>query len=256
MTVPNTLAGRRLLVLGASAGIGAAIVRRASTDGARVAASARSAAKLDAVVAGRREALAIPCDVRDEVSVRAVVDKVVGAFGGLDAVVYATAVSPLLPMAEATAADWRDVLDTNVVGCALLAAAAAPHLIESGGRLIVLSSKAVRQPFANLGLYSTSKVALDGLIRCLPVEFPGLHVTRVMLGNTHSTAFADGWDPGLLDAAMHRWIEQGVLGSGHTMHPDEVAEAILAVLTSPTHIEDISVLEDPAPVRRASRSPE
>lgn len=38
-----------------------------------------------------------------------------------------------------------------------------------------------------------------------------------------------------------------VLGSGNTMHPDDVAEAILAVLTSPTHIEDLAVLEDPAP---------
>ena len=248
--MPKELAGQRMLVIGASSGIGAAVVRLAAGGGAMVAASARRADKLEGVVAGLPQAIVLPADVRDAVSIRSAVDGAVAAFGGLDAVIFATAVSPLVPMADATLADWRDVLDTNVVGCALVAAAVAPHLVASNGRLVVLSSKAVRQPFADLGLYSTSKVALDGLIRCLPIEFPGLHVTRVMVGNTHSTAFADAWDPVLLDASMHKWIAQGVLGSGKTMHPDEVAEAILTVLTSPTYIEDLAVLEHPAPVVR------
>lgn len=239
------LEGRRILVVGASSGIGAAIVRRGADRGARVAAAGRRTDALARVVADHDGAHAVPFDVRDEASVRAGVAAAVTALGGLDAVVYAAAVSPLVGLADATDDDWHDVLDTNVVGCARTAVAAAPHLIDAGGRLVVLSSKAVRQPFADLGLYSTSKAALDGLIRCLPVELPGLRVTRVVVGNTRDTDFASSWDPDRLTASLQRWIEQGVLGSSHTMAPADVADAVLAVLASPVHIDDIAVLEDP-----------
>jgi NAD(P)-dependent dehydrogenase (short-subunit alcohol dehydrogenase family) len=254
--VPTTLADRRVLVVGASSGIGAAIARRAGATGARVAVGARRADKLAALATQLPGGLALPLDVRDEAAVRAAVDEVVDAFGGLDAVVYATAVSPLAPMEEATAADWRDVLDTNVVGAALVAAATAPHLVAAGGRFVALSSKAVRQPFAHLGLYATSKAALEGLLRCLPVEFPGLLVTKVTVGNTHGTDFAAGWAAAPLDAALRRWTAQGVLGSGHTMHPDEVADAVLGVLRATSHVEEIAVLEHPEPVAGGPRSPE
>jgi NAD(P)-dependent dehydrogenase (short-subunit alcohol dehydrogenase family) len=252
--VPKDLAGQRLLVMGASSGIGAAIARRAAGAGARVAVSARRSAHLDEL--GLPDGLVLAADVQDEAAVRRVVDQAAAAFGGLDAIVYATAVSPLLPMADATAADWHDVLATNLVGAALVASAGAPHLLASGGRLVLLSSKAARQPFADLGLYSTSKAALDGLARCLPVEFPGLLVTRVVVGNTHSTDFASAWDAVALGAAMERWITAGVLGSGRTMHPDDVADAVLGVLSSQAHIEELAVLEHPTPVAGAPGSAE
>lgn len=239
------LEGRRVLVVGASSGIGAAVVRRGADRGAVVAAAGRRTDALAEVVAGRDGAHAVPLDVRDEGSVAAGVAAAVEVLGGLDAVVYAAAVSPLVGLADATDADWHDVLDTNVVGCARIAVACAPHLVDAAGRLVVLSSKAVRQPFADLGLYSTSKAALDGLLRCLPGELPGLRVTRVVVGNTHDTDFAASWDPDRLTASLQRWIDQGVLGSTHTMAPADVADAILAVLASPVHIDDIAVLEDP-----------
>jgi NAD(P)-dependent dehydrogenase (short-subunit alcohol dehydrogenase family) len=252
--VPKELAGQRLLVLGASSGIGAAIARRAAAAGARVAVSARRSGHLEDLALP--DGLVLTADVRDETAVRRVVDDAATAFGGLDAIVYATAVSPLLPMADATAGDWSDVLATNLVGAALASAAGAPHLLASGGRLVLLSSKAAGQPFADLGLYSTSKAALDGLARCLPVEFPGLLVTRVVVGNTHSTDFASSWDATALGAAMERWIAAGVLGSGYTLHPDDVAHAVLNVLSSTAHIETLAVLEHPATVAGAPGSAE
>lgn len=246
--MPIELAGQRVLVVGASSGIGAAIARRASAGGARVAVSARRADRLDALVAVLPGALALPADVTDEPAIRAAVATAAATFGGLDAVIYAAAVSPLLPMGQATQADWHTVLDTNLVGAALVAAAAAPHLVTARGRLVILSSKSVRQPFADLGLYGTSKAALDGLVRCLPVEFPGLRVTRVVVGNTHSTDFASSWDPAALTASIERWSAAGVLGSTHALHPDDVADAIIHVLTSAAHIDDVAVLDHPVGV--------
>lgn len=235
--MPDDLLGRRILVVGASSGIGAALVRAAADRGASVAAAARRADRL--------AEHAIPLDVRDEASVRAGIAAAVDALGGLDAVVYAAAVSPLVGIADATADDWRAVMETNVIGCGLVAAAAAPHLVPVGGRLVVLSSKAVRQPFAELGVYATSKFALDGLIRCLPIDLPGLLVSRVVVGNTHGTDFASSWDAERAGRAFERWIDQGVLGSGRTMDPDDVATAVLTVLASPVHIDDLAVLEHP-----------
>ena len=249
--MPDPLEERRLLVVGASSGIGASLVRRAAGRGARVAAAARRVDALAEVVGsadgGVGSGAVVPMDVRDEGSVARGVAAAADALGGLDAVVYTAAVSPLVGVPAATAGDWHEVLATNVVGCALVIAAAAPHLRASDGRVVVLSSKAVRRPFPGLGVYATSKVALDGLLGAVRVELPWLRVTRVVVGNTHGTDFSTSWDPEAFGAALSRWADEGVLGSAHTMAPDEVADVLLDVLASPVHVDDLAVVEDPVP---------
>lgn len=237
--------GTRILVVGASSGVGAATARMAAEAGARVAIGARRAQTLREMASGPVPMVAVPGDVRDEGSARAMVEQAAAELGGLDAVVYAVGVSPLIPLAQASAADWHDVLASNLIGAAIVSAAAAPHLLASGGRLVLLSSKSVRRPFPDLTLYATSKLALDGLIRCLPGEFPGLRVTRVLVGNTEGTDFTASWDAAALGAALDRWEAAGVLGDGAvaTMAPEHVAASILHVLTSPAHVDDIAVLD-------------
>jgi NAD(P)-dependent dehydrogenase (short-subunit alcohol dehydrogenase family) len=234
----TTLDGLRLLVVGASAGIGRAVADRASRGGARVVASARRAdrlAELDAhVVVG---------DVTDDDDCDRIVAEAVTHLGGLDGVVYTVGASPLLPLADATSADWQGVFATNVVGAAQIVSAAAPHLLAADGRVIVLSSKAAADPFPHLSLYSTSKVALDGLLRCLPKEFPGLRVTRVVVGNTSGTEFADTWDPEQLNESIDHWAKSGVLGTGGIMTVDQVAESVLFALTSAAYLPHIAVID-------------
>lgn len=237
--------GKRILVVGASSGVGAAVARLADGQGARVAISARRETTLAEMVSSSRAMVAVPGDVRDDTSARAMVEDAVDALGGLDAVVYTVGVSPLQPLASATAEQWRDVLDTNVVGAAIVSAAAAPHLLASEGRLLLLSSKSVRRPFPDLTLYATSKFALDGLIRCLPGEFPGLRVTRVVVGNTDGTDFTASWDPEALGEALERWEAAGVLSDGamSTMQPQDVAASICHVITSSAHIDEIAIVD-------------
>jgi len=230
--------GMRLLVIGASAGIGRAVAEGAAAAGARVAAAARRGDKL-----AELDALAIAGDVAEEDDCRRIVDTAVAELGGLDGLVYAVGASPLLPLADATSADWHSVFATNVIGAALTVTRAAPHLLETDGRAVVLSSKAASDPFPDLSLYSTSKVALDGLLRCLPREFPGLRVTRVEVGNTAGTEFATAWDPERLQAAVERWSASGVLGTGGLMHVDQVVEAVLFVLTSRAYLPDLAVID-------------
>lgn len=238
--------GGRMLVVGASSGIGAAVATGAAAAGWQVVASARRADRLDRLA--ERDAVdAIAADVCDEGSVRAMISGSVEVLGGLDAVVYTVGASPLVPIADATQNDWRSVFDSNVIGAALVCAAAAPHLLATDGRFVALSSKAVRRPFPDLSLYTTSKIALDGLLRCLPLEFPGLRVTRVLVGNTAGTEFASSWDAQALAAAVERWASSGVLGSATTIDPEDVATTILHVLASPALVDEVSVLDHEGP---------
>lgn len=241
----QTLEDRRVLVIGASSGVGAAVAELCGARGARVVVAARRAERLADGIGALPRVHAIAGDVSIERDVHRIVDGAVGTLDGLDAVVYAVGASPLMPMSAATHADWRAVFDTNVIGAAMVSAAAAPHLLASAGRLVVLSSKAVRQPWPDLSLYTTSKVALDGLLRCLPVEFPGLRVTRVVVGNTGGTDFTAGWDPDALTAALDRWTAAGVLGATGTMAPADVAATIVHVLESPAHVDDVAVIDVP-----------
>ncbi len=237
------LSGKRVLVVGASSGIGKAIAEMAAGAGARVAVSARRTDQLKELAATLPGGLAIPGDVRVDGDPARIVAATVEAFGGLDTLIYATGMSPLKHLSLVTLADWQTVLETNIVGAALVAAAAAPHLLEARGRAIVLSSKSVRAPFPDLALYSTSKIALDGLLRCLPLEYPGLEVTRVVVGNTLGTDFSANWDPGATESATQKWMESGVLGSPGMMHANYVAEVVLAAASSRGHIDDVSIID-------------
>ena len=73
-------------------------------------------------------------------------------------------------------------------------------------------------------------------------------ITRVVVGNTHSTGFTSSWDPDALGDALERWAAAGVLGASEALHPDDVADAVLNVLTSGAHISDIAILDRPASV--------
>ena len=236
------LQGKRVLVVGASSGIGRAVAVGAAERGALVVAAARRSNLLAALVDELPGGAVVTADVCREGDCSRLVAEAEGHLGGLDGMVYAVGTSPLIPMGDATADDWRSVFEANVVGAALVTAAAAPHLIANEGRAVLLSSKAVRRPFPRLGLYTTSKIALDGLIRCLPVEFPGLKVTRVVVGDTVGTDFASDWDPEELHDALTEWTSTGLVGAGETFEPEQIAAAVLSVLPGDSGVDDIAVV--------------
>jgi NAD(P)-dependent dehydrogenase (short-subunit alcohol dehydrogenase family) len=173
----------RLLVVGASSGLGQAVSRLAAQRGAHVALAARRREPLDALVAevGPR-ALALSCDVRDPADCERIVEETVAAFGGLDAVIYAPGALPLSYVEEATAEDWRATLETNVIAPALVARAAIPHLRRTHGRVVFLSSDITRYPRSALGLYGVSKLALNGLCDQLRREVHDVRFTAAILG--------------------------------------------------------------------------
>jgi NAD(P)-dependent dehydrogenase (short-subunit alcohol dehydrogenase family) len=243
MAVRFDLAGLRLLVVGASSGVGRAAAQIASRSGARVAFAARRQGRLEeAVREAGPGALAVRCDVREADDCRRAVSEVVEAFGGLDALLYASGMSPLVMLAEATREEWREVLDTNLVGAALVTAAAVPHLKQSGGRAVYVSSYSVREPLPGLAVYRVSKVALDALIEGWRSEYPDVDFTRAMLGNTTGTEFAHAWGPERTAAAIKLWVDRGLFPAPTMMPVEVAAEAIVSVLAVRGYVDDLAIM--------------
>jgi NAD(P)-dependent dehydrogenase (short-subunit alcohol dehydrogenase family) len=235
--------GLRILVAGASSGIGRAFGVRASRAGARVAFAARRLPELERAAAeAGNGALAVRCDVCDAQACADAVRETVAAFGGIDVLLFAAGMSPLAMLEEATAADWRRVFDTNVMGASLVTSAALAALRESRGRALYISSYSVRQPLPGLGLYRVSKLALDGLVECWRMEHPDVDFTRVVVGNTAGTGFADHWDPQRLKQALAVWVERNLFPAATMMSLDDLADSLIAILAAPGYVDDVAIM--------------
>jgi NAD(P)-dependent dehydrogenase (short-subunit alcohol dehydrogenase family) len=246
MALQLDLAGKRVLVLGASSGIGRAVAELAGAAGARLALSARRQARLEAaaatIEASGGEAHAIPCDVARDVDCREAVDRAAAALGGLDAFVYAPGLSPLVLLADATRESWREVLDVNLIGASRVTAAALPHLRASQGRALYVGSYAARQTLPGIALYSVSKLALAGLVAAWRMEHPDVDFIHVTLGNTSDTEFAAGWDPQQSARVIQGWLERGLFPAPRMMPLRSAAEAIVGALATRAFLDELGVM--------------
>ena len=251
MSISLDLAGRRVLVVGASSGVGRALGLRASAAGARVAFAARRVERCaDAAREAGGGAIALRCDVREAGECHEAIRAVEDAFGGLDAMIYATGLSPLAMLESASADEWREVLAANVIGASLITAAALAALRASQGRALYISSYSVRMPLPGLGLYRVSKVALDALVECWRMEHPDVDFTRIVVGNTVGTEFAAAWAPERLREALDVWVKRNLFPAATMMSLDVLCESILPVLAVRGYVDDIAIMprtRDPKP---------
>ena len=244
------LDGYRILVVGASTGIGRAVGIQSAQAGAAVAFAARRTELLEeAVNAAGGSSFAVACDVRREEQCAGAVEEAVERFGGLDAVVYAAGKSPLVRFADADGDTWRDVMETNVVGAALVSRAALPHLEASSGRLLLLGSSGIVRPLPGLIAYTTSKAAVHQFARSLRNENPWLRVTNFVVGPT-ITEFSAGWDPDLAGTLHSRWAAEGYMSSSPPMTAEAMADQVIRVLGSGARIDEVHVMPDQSPAGR------
>ena len=184
-----TLAGKRIFITGGSRGIGLAIALRAAADGASVAIAAKTSdpnPKLPGTIhtaaaeieAAGGKALAIQCDLRDELQIEAAVNQAAEAFGGIDILVNnASAIN--LTRTDATPAKRFDLMfDVNVRGTFLTSQAALPHLRKSAadGRnphILNLSPPLSMKPvwFKNHVAYTMAKYGMSMCVLGMAEEF-------------------------------------------------------------------------------------
>lgn len=166
---------KRILITGASSGIGRAIAEQAAAAGARVAVSARSADKLDHLVkalAGRgAEALAVPGDVTSDADRRRIIQTIVDKFGGLDVLINNAGVASFGHFADSTEEILRRIMEVNFFAPIELIRLAIPHLTKGTQPAIVnVSSMCGRRALPAWPEYSASKYALCGMSEALRGE--------------------------------------------------------------------------------------
>jgi NAD(P)-dependent dehydrogenase (short-subunit alcohol dehydrogenase family) len=237
----SELEGRRVLVVGASAGIGRSIATQCVQRGASVAFCARRADVLEAAVADAGGGAVVTGDVRVEADCRGIVEQTVAAIGGIDAICYSAAMSPLRLLADTGADDWRAVLDTNVIGAALVTRAALPHLSDRA-LVAFLSSESVGRPRHGLVAYAASKLALEELIRGYRTEHPELRFGKVTVGATIPTEFGIEFDMELAGQLFPVWIAHGEMRANY-MDVGDVGEVIVDHLASSLLHPEVDVQE-------------
>lgn len=256
-TDPSSLSGARILVAGASAGIGRAFSLGAVRAGARVVLAARRLDQLEKLrdEAGGGEPVA--ADLTREEDCARLAGTVRDRLGGLDLIVSCIGAAPMRLIADTGDDDWRRLFETNVLSVGRLLRCLLP-LLEPSAMVVTLSSESVGQPRPGIGAYSTSKAALERMIEGWRIEHPGLRFTTVTVGATVPTDFGNDFEPGLLGRMLEDWISRG-LAQEEFMSPQDVADVLLGVVAAgvgrPGVCMENLTLRSPSPVVDSSGRP-
>ena len=221
MTAGSSARGR-VLVTGASRGIGRALARRFAREGYEVVAVARKQQELDALRAeiagegGRCETIAL--DVADAPAVAAALKGI-----DVDVLVNNAGVGVLKPFVELTAAEWQRMLDVNVNALFHVTRAVLPAMFaRQSGHVCTIGSIGGRSVFAGGSCYGATKAFVNSWAENLMIEVRdhGVKVSVVMPGAV-ATEF-NGNEPGEKDA----W----------KLMPEDVADAVAHVVLTPPHV--------------------
>jgi NADP-dependent 3-hydroxy acid dehydrogenase YdfG len=218
----ESIASRVAFITGASRGIGAATARALHAAGAHVGLASRSGADL-----GLAGAIGVVCDVRDAGSVERAVGAVVERFGQLDIAIVNAGVGAYGPILDLPPEHLEEMIEVNVKGAIHTVRATLPHLLNSDAAdLVTVASDAGRRGLPLEAVYCASKFAQVGLTAALDHELreEGIRCTNVCPGGVAT------------DFAMGRGRTPEMPQLAGMMRPEDVADAVLFVLTRPrTH---------------------
>ena len=220
--------GLTAIVTGGASGLGAAIARRLTAAGARVAVLDRDVSR------AAPDVLAVEADVTSDASVRAAVQRVCDELGGIDVLVNNAGIGATGTVETNDDDEWHRVFDVNVVGIARVTRAALPALRRSAHAAIVNTGSIVATTgLPDRALYSATKGAVVALTRAMAAD----HLADGIRVNCVSPGTADTpWVGRLLDSTPDPDAERAALEArqphGRLVSADEVAGAV-AYLASP-----------------------
>lgn len=206
--------GKRVVLTGASRGLGRLLAHAFSRAGAELVLVARTEADLEDLAA-ELPGPSVVCagDVADEAFDEAVADTAVAELGGLDVWIANAGISPVVAGPRRTDPSvFREVLDVNLTA-AFLGARAAARVLGGGGRIVFTGSVLGERPARGLAAYSASKAGLVGLAKALALDLAPQGITvNVVAPGWFDSPLAEGWkrkpelEAAVLDhTALHRW---------------------------------------------------
>ena len=245
------LDGKVALVTGASSGIGEATAVALVDAGAAVVLAARRTDRLDALAEKLRDGggrvLAVELDVTDEAACRDAVRAAREQLGGLDVLVNNAGVMLLGTIVGADPEDWRRMVSTNVLGLMYMTHAAVDGMVEQGsGDIVNLSSVAGRTARRGAGVYNASKWAVNAFSESLRQEVTGrgVRISLVEPGAVRTELTDHITQPDAKSAAQQMYT------SMRPLQAEDVARAILYVVSQPPHVAVNEVLVRPTDQER------
>jgi serine 3-dehydrogenase len=229
------LTGKRVLVTGASSGIGQACAEAFGAQGCRVLLAARRRDRLEAIEGSLRNTWGTDVhvqaiDVRDREGVEAWIAGLPGAWAHIDILVNNAGLSRgLEPLHQGDIEDWEEMIDTNIKGLLYVTRAVLPGMVERGnGHVINIGSIAGHEVYPGGNVYCASKHAVTALNRGLGIDTLG---TGVRVSSV---------DPGLVETEFSVVRFHGdekragaVYQGFEPLTPNDVAEAVVFCATRP-----------------------
>jgi len=241
----DTTHGRVAVITGASSGIGAATARALAADGHRVALLARRVDRIEALAGELGDgAIAIEADVTDREALVAAAQRVQQELGGTDVLVNNAGVMLLGPFSSEQRADYRQMVEVNLLGAITATEVFLPQLRETGGDLVNISSVAGRTARVGNAVYAATKWGINGFSEGLRQELqPDIRVMVVEPGAV-ATELTDHITHDATKAATKDYVRDLAITS------EDIAEVIAFAVTRPKRMTLNEVLVRPTAQER------
>jgi NADP-dependent 3-hydroxy acid dehydrogenase YdfG len=238
----GSLKDSRVLVIGASSGMGLESAILFAREGARVVAAARREDRLwelrDRLAAEGRAIETFPADSRDASQMIELARRTSEKFGGLDTLVYATGTNtPDRALTRLNPAVWNDLISTNLTGAYYAADAVLPIMREQkSGLMIFISSMSAYIPDVSGAAYQASKRGLHGLAHAIRFEERANGIRTTILA------------PGFTDTEImrHRPVQPTPEQLAKALRPEDVAQLVIAIAKLPARVHIPEVQMQPA----------
>jgi NADP-dependent 3-hydroxy acid dehydrogenase YdfG len=231
----ENIAGKVVVITGASSGIGAEIARVLAEQGAKVALGARRQDRLDtlaqAIRASGGTALVQVTDVTRRGDVDKLVQRAMDEFGPVDVMINNAGIMPVAPMAMVRVDEWDQMIDVNVKGLLYGIAAVLPDMTKrKGGHIINVASVAGHKVLPNFTVYCATKHAVRAISEGLRAENPDIRVTIISPGLI-ATELENSTNVDEVREQVKAFYAQ------HAISPRAIADAIAYAIGQPDEVD-------------------
>lgn len=243
--VDPSLAGKVVIITGASSGLGEATARYLAERGATVVLGARRSERLQALVAeirqGGGQASARATDVTDAAEVQALVDGAVEQYGRVDVIINNAGVMAHSPLERRKIDDWNRTIDVNIKGVLYGIAAALPHMQrQKFGHFINVSSVAGHRVGPGSAVYAATKTAVRVISEGLRQEVKPWNLrTTIISPGAVATELPASITEADVAAGIGQFYEQ------YAIHPDSFARAVAFAISQPDDVDINEILFRP-----------